>query len=137
MRLLLATDAWHPQVNGVVRSLEHMVAAGRRRGHDPVMLTPLDFASVPLPGYAEIRLSLVTARGVARRFPALAPTHVHIATEGPIGLATRRVCLAQGRPFTTSYHTRFPNTSPPACRCRNAGATRACAGSTVPPAARW
>ncbi|MBK3399125.1 MULTISPECIES: glycosyltransferase family 1 protein [Methylobacterium] len=108
MRLLVATDAWHPQVNGVVRSLEHMVAAGRRRGHDPVMLTPLDFASVPLPGYSEIRLSLVTARGVARRFPALAPSHVHIATEGPIGLATRRVCLAQGRPFTTSYHTRFP-----------------------------
>ncbi|AWN47827.1 alpha-mannosyltransferase [Methylobacterium terrae] len=108
MRLLVATDAWHPQVNGVVRSLEHMVTAGRRRGHDPVMLTPVDFASVPLPGYAEIRLSLVTARGVAARFPGLAPTHVHIATEGPIGLATRRVCLAQGRPFTTSYHTRFP-----------------------------
>jgi glycosyltransferase involved in cell wall biosynthesis len=108
VRLLVATDAWHPQVNGVVRSLEHMVAAGHRRAHDPVMLTPLDFSSVPLPGYAEIRLSLVTARGVAARFPALSPTHVHIATEGPIGLATRRVCLAQGRPFTTSYHTRFP-----------------------------
>ncbi|GJD53175.1 D-inositol-3-phosphate glycosyltransferase [Methylobacterium crusticola] len=108
MRLLVATDAWHPQVNGVVRSLEHMAAAGRRLGHDPVLLTPQDFSSVPLPGYPEIRLSLATARGVGARVARLAPTHVHIATEGPVGLATRRVCLAQGRPFTTSYHTRFP-----------------------------
>ena len=108
MRLLVATDAWHPQVNGVVRSLEHMAEAGPHLGCTPTLLTPRAFRSVPLPFYPEIRLSLVTARGVAARWPDLAPTHVHIATEGPIGLATRRVCLARGQPFTTSYHTRFP-----------------------------
>ncbi|GBU16145.1 MULTISPECIES: glycosyltransferase family 1 protein [Methylobacterium] len=108
MRLLIATDAWHPQVNGVVRSLEHMEAAGRTMGHEPLFLTPRDFRSVPLPGYPEIRLSLAGRRSVERRCDALAPSHVHIATEGPIGHAARRYCLARGRPFTTSYHTRFP-----------------------------
>ncbi|ACL59829.1 glycosyltransferase family 4 protein [Methylobacterium nodulans] len=108
MKLLIATDAWHPQVNGVVRSLEHMAKAGPALGVTPTLLTPQLFRSVPLPGYREIRLSLVTARGIAARWRDLAPTHVHIATEGPIGLATRRVCLSEGRPFTTSYHTRFP-----------------------------
>ncbi|WP_298964543.1 glycosyltransferase family 1 protein [uncultured Methylobacterium sp.] len=106
MRLLVATDAWHPQINGVVRSLEQVVKAGPRHGFDPVLLTPQDFRSVPMPGYPEIRLSLATARGVAARWPS--PAHVHIATEGPIGLAVRRVCLSRGQPFTTSYHTRFP-----------------------------
>ena len=108
MRLLVATDAWHPQVNGVVRSLEHMEAAGRALGYDPVFLTHQDFRSVPLPGYPEIRLSYATKRKVAARWGELAPTHVHIATEGTVGYATRRYCLAEGRPFTTSYHTRFP-----------------------------
>ncbi|GJE25748.1 glycosyltransferase family 4 protein [Methylobacterium organophilum] len=108
MRLLIATDAWHPQVNGVVRSLEHMVEAAPAHGFEPVLLSPLDFASVPMPGYAEIRLSLATRLGVEARWPRLSPSHVHIATEGPIGLAVRRACLARNRPFTTSYHTRFP-----------------------------
>ncbi|MEH3146884.1 MAG: glycosyltransferase family 1 protein [Methylobacterium frigidaeris] len=108
MRLLVATDAWHPQINGVVRSLEQVVGAAPDHGFDAVMLTPQDFRSVPMPGYREIRLSLTTARGVAARWPDPVPAHVHIATEGPIGLAVRRVCLTRGRPFTTSYHTRFP-----------------------------
>jgi glycosyltransferase involved in cell wall biosynthesis len=108
MRLLIATDAWAPQVNGVVRSLEHMAAAGRDLGFDPVFLTHQDFRSVPLPGYPEIRLAYATRRKVAERWAGLAPTYVHIATEGSVGYATRRYCLAQGRPFTTSYHTRFP-----------------------------
>lgn len=108
MRLLIATDAWHPQVNGVVRSLEHMEAAGRAFGYDPVFLTPRDFRSVPLPFYPEIRLAHATRSKVAERWAGLAPTHVHIATEGTVGYATRRFCLDERRPFTTSYHTRFP-----------------------------
>ena len=108
MRLLIATDAWHPQVNGVVRSLQHMVEAGRTLGCEPVLLTPADFRSVPMPGYPEIRLAHATRRKVAGRWDALAPTHVHIATEGTVGYAVRRHCLATGQPFTTSYHTRFP-----------------------------
>ncbi len=108
MKLLIATDAWHPQVNGVVRSLEQMARAGAAQGVEPIFLTPLDFRSLPLPGYSEIRLSLVTRAGVMQAFDGHAPTHVHIATEGPIGHAARRACLARGRPFTTSYHTRFP-----------------------------
>ncbi|KQO72813.1 alpha-mannosyltransferase [Methylobacterium sp. Leaf87] len=108
MRLLIATDAWHPQVNGVVRSLEHMAAAGASLGIDTVFLTHADFVSVPLPGYPEIRLSCATRAAVARRWDGLRPTHVHIATEGTVGYATRRYCLGHRRPFTTSYHTRFP-----------------------------
>ncbi len=108
MRLLIATDAWAPQVNGVVRSLEHMAAASGALGIETVFLTHQDFVSVPLPGYPEIRLSCATRSAVARRWETLRPTHVHIATEGTVGYATRRHCLAIGRPFTTSYHTRFP-----------------------------
>ena len=108
MRLLIATDAWHPQVNGVVRSLQHMVDAGRALGCEPVLLTPSDFRSMPMPGYPEIRLAYATRRRVAERWDGLAPSHVHIATEGTVGYAVRRHCLATGRPFTTSYHTRFP-----------------------------
>ncbi len=108
MRLLVATDAWHPQVNGVVRSLEQMAAFGEANGVTPLFMTPQQFASMPMPGYPEIRLSLVTAPRVLERWDALAPTHVHIATEGPIGYAVRRACLARGQTFTTSYHTRFP-----------------------------
>lgn len=108
MRLLIATDAWHPQVNGVVRSIERMTEAGAGLGIETVLLTPADFASLPMPGYAEIRLSLVTAARVLARWDRLAPTHVHIATEGPIGHAVRGACLRRGQPFTTSYHTRFP-----------------------------
>lgn len=108
MRLLIATDAWHPQVNGVVRSLENMAAAGAAFGFETVFLTHQDFASVPLPGYREIRLAYATKRHVARLWDDLRPTHVHISTEGTVGYATRRYCLAHRRPFTTSYHTRFP-----------------------------
>ncbi|MDR7036557.1 glycosyltransferase involved in cell wall biosynthesis [Methylobacterium sp. BE186] len=108
MRLLIATDAWHPQVNGVVRSLEHMARAGRDLGYDPVFLTHRDFPSVPLPGYPEIRLAYAARGRLEARISEIAPSHIHIATEGTVGYAARRYCLAQGRPFTTSYHTRFP-----------------------------
>lgn len=108
MRLLVATDAWRPQINGVVRSLEYMAAEAPRFDAEVTFLTPERFRSVPMPTYKEIRLSLATARAVARHLAAVEPTHVHIATEGPIGFAARRACLGGGRSFTTSYHTRFP-----------------------------
>lgn len=108
MRVLIATDAWRPQINGVVRSLERMVEAGPSFGVTPQMLTPEGFRQVGLPSYPDIRLALATRRAIAARISEFRPDHVHIATEGPIGWLTRAVCLAQKRGFTTSYHTRFP-----------------------------
>jgi glycosyltransferase involved in cell wall biosynthesis len=108
MRLLIATDAWRPQINGVVRSLERMFEAGPGFGVTPQMLTPEGFRQIGLPSYPDIRIALATRRAVAARIADFAPDHVHIATEGPIGWLTRAVCLTQKRAFTTSYHTRFP-----------------------------
>lgn len=108
MRVLVATDAWRPQVNGVVRSLEQMIAAAPEFGITAQALTPEGFHQVGLPSYPDIRLALATRRALAARIADFAPDHIHIATEGPIGWLTRAVCLAQKRPFTTSYHTRFP-----------------------------
>jgi glycosyltransferase involved in cell wall biosynthesis len=108
MRLLVATDAWRPQVNGVVRSLEHMAEEAAAFDAEIVFLTPDRYRSFAMPTYPEIRLSLVAPGVMQREIDAVRPTHVHIATEGPIGLAARRACLKEGRPFTTSYHTRFP-----------------------------
>lgn len=107
MRILVATDAWRPQVNGVVRSLESLACAAAALGAELDFLTPQDFRRVPMPTYREISLALATPRAVRRRL-ALGYDHIHIATEGPIGLATRAVCLRDGRVFTTSFHTRFP-----------------------------
>jgi len=108
MRLLVATDAWHPQVNGVVRTYEHFAEHARAMGHQVEFLTPQNRPSMPCPTYPEIRLALITRRGIRKQFEAFDPEFVHIATEGPIGLATRNYCIRTGRPFTTSYHTRFP-----------------------------
>ncbi len=108
MRVLIATDAWHPQVNGVVRSLEHTAFHAAALGAEIRFLTPADFRTVPMPTYPEIRLALTTSGMVGRRIREVAPDFVHIATEGPIGLMTRSSCLARRQPFTTSYHTRFP-----------------------------
>ncbi|EIM28208.1 glycosyltransferase family 4 protein [Microvirga lotononidis] len=108
MRLLIATDAWRPQINGVVRSLEYMASEAPRFGAEVAFLTPERFRSIPMPTYPEIRLSLVRPGALAEILEEIRPTHVHVATEGPIGLATRLACLRQGRAFTTSYHTRFP-----------------------------
>lgn len=108
MRVLIATDAWRPQINGVVRSLERMVAAAPDFGVTPHMLTPEGFWQIGLPSYPDIRLALASRRHIARRIAEFQPDHIHIATEGPIGWLTRAVCLAQKRTFTTSYHTRFP-----------------------------
>lgn len=107
-KLLIATDAWGPQINGVVRSLENIAAHAASFGVNVRFLTPTDFWTLPLPGYREIRLALANPRKVAGFIADFNPDFIHIATEGPIGLATRRACLHGRRTFTTSYHTRFP-----------------------------
>lgn len=106
--ILIATDAWHPQINGVVRTLERLAAELKHFGIAVDFLTPKDFRTLPLPGYPEIRLALATRGAIRRRLESLMPDHVHIATEGPIGFAARAACRVSGRAFTTSYHTRFP-----------------------------
>jgi glycosyltransferase involved in cell wall biosynthesis len=108
MRILIVTDAWRPQINGVVRTLEKLGEALEERGIEVLFLTPDGFSSLPMPSYPEIRLALASTWQVARRIEAAAPDSIHIATEGPLGYFARRACLASGRPFTTSYHTRFP-----------------------------
>ncbi len=108
LHIVFVSDAWHPQINGVVRTLEHMSDELTRRGHKVTIIGPPQFRSVRLPSYPEIRLALVTARTLGRRLRLLAPDAIHIATEGPLGWAARRYCLRRRYPFTTSYHTRFP-----------------------------
>jgi glycosyltransferase involved in cell wall biosynthesis len=108
MRILLATDAWRPQVNGVVRTLENMTRAAIQLGASFDFVTPEAFPTFPLPTYAEIPVAITNRREVARRIEASGADHVHIVTEGPIGWAARRYCLERGRLFTTGYHTRFP-----------------------------
>ncbi|MGQ4273094.1 glycosyltransferase family 4 protein [Terrihabitans sp. B22-R8] len=108
MRILIVTDAWHPQVNGVVRTLDRVASEVRRMGHEVQVLTPNEFRTVPLPSYPEIRLAITPPGAVARHVSLFAPDHLHIATEGPLGQAARRACLNRGWSFTTSYHTRFP-----------------------------
>jgi len=108
MKIALVTDAWLPQTNGVVRTLTITAEKLAQLGHEVVPITPLDFRTVPCPTYPEIRLSLFASSRVRQRLDALDPDAVHIATEGPLGLAARRWCLRHGRDFTTSYHTQFP-----------------------------
>jgi glycosyltransferase involved in cell wall biosynthesis len=108
MRILLATDAWEPQVNGVVRTLTRTIAELRAMGHEIEIISPDQFRTVPLPTYSEIRLAIGAYAGAQEKFKSFEPEAIHIATEGPIGLAARRICLEWKLPFTTSYHTRFP-----------------------------
>jgi glycosyltransferase involved in cell wall biosynthesis len=108
MRILVVTDAWRPQVNGVVHSLQALERSIGAAGGAVEFLTPEGYPSIPLPTYREIRLALASPWAIERRIDAIDPDHVHIATEGPLGLAARRLCLMRGAPFTTSYHTRFP-----------------------------
>src|SRR5262249_21043136 len=108
MRVLVATDAWHPQVNGVVRTLTSLSQSARRLGVDIEFLTPDGFRCIPIPTYPGLRLALPRRREIARRIEAAKPDAIHIATEGPIGHAVSGYCRRHGRPFTTSYTTRFP-----------------------------
>jgi len=108
MRILIATDAWRPQVNGVVSTLEQMTKAASEFGATFEFLTPQGMLTAPVPTYPDIRVAITSPWRISRRIEEAAPDHIHIATEGPIGFLTRRHCLKQRRPFTTSYHTRFP-----------------------------
>jgi glycosyltransferase involved in cell wall biosynthesis len=108
MRILVATDAWHPQVNGVVRTLTMMAEAARTFGVDVGFLTPLSFRTVAMPSYPDLRLALPGRATIARLIAEAQPDSIHIATEGPIGLSVRRYCRQHQLPFTSSFHTRFP-----------------------------
>jgi glycosyltransferase involved in cell wall biosynthesis len=108
MQILLVTDAWLPQVNGVVRTLSTLSRHLQALGHNVSLLTPDRFSSVPCPSYPEIRLALPPPGAVARIIEEVWPAAIHIATEGPLGLIARRACRRRGYPFTTSFHTRFP-----------------------------
>ncbi|MBI3149458.1 MAG: glycosyltransferase family 1 protein [Betaproteobacteria bacterium] len=108
MKISLVTDAWRPQVNGVVNTLRHTIDGLSELGHEVQTITPEHFTTLPCPTYPDIRLSVFPYRGVVARLASFAPQAVHIATEGPLGLAARRHCLRRGLPFTTAYHTRFP-----------------------------
>ncbi len=108
MRLAIVSDAWYPQVNGVVKTLTYTRDELLKLGHTVEMITPEGFRTVPCPTYPEIRLAVLPGRAVARRLEAFAPEAVHISTEGPLGLAARAWCLRHDFPFTTSFHTQFP-----------------------------
>ena len=104
----LVTDAWLPQVNGVVRTLGSTIREIEAAGHEVTVISPAEFRTIPCPTYPEIRLALFAGRAVRRRLEALDPDAVHVSTEGPLGLAARNWCVRRGRPFTTAYHTQFP-----------------------------
>jgi len=106
--VLIVTDAWHPQVNGVVRCLDHVGQELEKLGHRTLFLTPQRYRTLPMPTYPEIRLSLAPPGAIGQYLAETAPDHIHIATEGPLGFRTRLHCVAQQLAFTTSYHTRFP-----------------------------
>jgi glycosyltransferase involved in cell wall biosynthesis len=112
VKVVIVTDAWEPQVNGVVRTLKATRHELLRLGHQVEVISPAGFATLPCPGYSEIRLSVLPGRRLSRLLHA-ALDHdgdiaVHIATEGPLGMAARRFCLRRRIPYTTAYHTRFP-----------------------------
>ncbi len=108
MRILIVTDAWEPQVNGVVRTLQATIGELRAAGHEVGVISPDLFRSLPCPSYPEIRLAFAGWRKVGRHIRAFGPQAIHISTEGPLGLAARRWCMRNDFPFTTAYHTRFP-----------------------------
>ena len=109
MRIALVTDAWSPQVNGVVRTLTSIKRELEAQGHELLVVSPDRFASLPCPSYPEIRLALARRGTIGRLIRAFDADAIHIATEGPLGLAARRWCLGEGLRFTTAYHTQFPD----------------------------
>jgi glycosyltransferase involved in cell wall biosynthesis len=108
MRIVIVTDAWSPQTNGVVSTLRQTVGCLERFGHEVLMVTPLMFRSVACPTYPEIRLSLLPGWKLSATISAFQPDAIHIATEGPLGMAARRYCMKRHLRFSTSYHTQFP-----------------------------
>lgn len=108
MRIAVVTDAWYPQTNGVVRTLNTTCEQARTAGHEVQIIEPGAFHNFPCPTYPEIRLAWMPARKVAAQLRSFRPDSIHIATEGPLGVAARSICLKSGWPYTTSYHTQFP-----------------------------
>ena len=108
MKILIVSDAWEPQVNGVVRTLKMTRRELELKGHQTELISPLGFRSIPCPTYPEISLAMTSRREVERRIDAFAPDCLHIATEGPLGWLARSIALRRGWPFTTAYHSRFP-----------------------------
>lgn len=109
MRIMLVTDAWDPQVNGVVRTMKRVIAETEAMGHEWEIVHPgQGFMTMPLPTYPEIKLALFARGTIEERFNEFEPDAVHVATEGTLGMAGRAMCLKIKHPFSTAYHTRFP-----------------------------
>lgn len=108
MRIALVTDAWHPQVNGVVRTLDTVIGILREWGHEILVISPDQYRSVAAPTYPEIRLAVTRARSVGERISEFGAEAIHLATEGPLCLSAQRWCCRKDREFTTAYHTQFP-----------------------------
>lgn len=110
MKVLIVSDAWHPQVNGVVRTYEHLIEELRKSDVQSKVIGPADFRfTMAMPFYPEIRLVLSPYSRLKTMIEAYNPDKIHIATEGPLGWAARRYCIKSKRAFTTSYHTQFPD----------------------------
>jgi glycosyltransferase involved in cell wall biosynthesis len=108
MRIAIITDAWHPQVSGVITTLDKTIETLRDWGHDVKIISPDMFQTIPCPTYPEIALSLLPFKKVRDQLDIFRPNAIHIVTEGPLGWAARRYCQKKNIPFTSSYHTRFP-----------------------------
>ncbi len=108
MKIAIVTDAWYPQINGVVRTLDTTRQELEQLGHQVLVISPADFSTVPCPTYPEIRLALMPGRGIRKKLEAFGAESIHIATEGPLGWSARRYCKKRDLPFTTAFHTRFP-----------------------------
>ncbi len=108
LSIAIVTDAWYPQQNGVVRVVDSLRRRVAARGHRCHIISPDRFVTVPCPTYPDIPLAIFPGREVARQLENLDPDAIHIATEGPLGWAARAWCLRRKRPFTTAYHTKFP-----------------------------
>ncbi len=107
MKITIVTDAWAPQVNGVVRTLNETITRLQAGDYDVQRISPEQFHTLPCPSYPEIRLALTLSGRVGRMIDAFTPDHIHIATEGPLGMAARRWCVRNGKAFTTAFHTKF------------------------------
>ena len=107
MKIMIVTDAWYPQVNGVVTTLNNTIGELKTRGHDVFVVHPGLFRSMPMPGYSEISLSLFPKRLLTTLLDGWNPDKVHIATEGPLGLSMRRILFKRGEKWSSSFHTKF------------------------------
>jgi glycosyltransferase involved in cell wall biosynthesis len=108
MKICIVTDAWIPQINGVVKSLQNTIQELKKAGHEVLVIEPTGFANIPCPSYSEIRLSLFSYKKLSKLLVDFKPDALHVATEGPLGVSARRFALKHNINFTTAYHTKFP-----------------------------